>query len=193
MVLATSGGRLNPYKLGLELFRDIEERWNTGRFGKDWDDCTDMECRRTWSRETGLGRQKIFQVRAIYNDLTFLDEFLTLDFCVEHDLFSFGYNAKRKRWEILSREFRDVKQALLQQLTNGGHPIVRVADGNFENRGELLLAHQYEGIDLDPAWTSETLANLALLWRRPVHVDTQREGTRIRVSHDGKEARTTNL
>jgi stage V sporulation protein R len=24
-------GRLNPYKLGLELWRDIEERWNTGR------------------------------------------------------------------------------------------------------------------------------------------------------------------
>ena len=29
--LATSPGRLNPYKLGVELFRDIERRWNTGR------------------------------------------------------------------------------------------------------------------------------------------------------------------
>ena len=30
-----SGGRLNPYKLGIELFRDIEERWNKGQFGKE--------------------------------------------------------------------------------------------------------------------------------------------------------------
>ncbi len=28
--MATSGARLNPYKLGIELLRDIEMRWNTG-------------------------------------------------------------------------------------------------------------------------------------------------------------------
>src|SRR5690606_3336846 len=33
-VLATAPGRLNPYKLGIELFRNIEERWNRGQFGK---------------------------------------------------------------------------------------------------------------------------------------------------------------
>src|SRR5512138_1513471 len=33
-VLATSPGRLNPYKLGVELYRNIEERWNKGQFGK---------------------------------------------------------------------------------------------------------------------------------------------------------------
>ncbi|MDI7266645.1 MAG: SpoVR family protein [Myxococcota bacterium] len=191
MVLATAGGRLNPYKLGLEMFRDIEERWNTGRFGKEWEDCDDMDRRRTWFRPTGLGREKIFQVRTVYNDVTFLDEFLTLEFCVEHDLFSFGYNAKRKRWEVLSREFADVKRALLQQITNSGNPEIHVADGNFENRGELLLEHRHDGLDLDQRWADETLGNLALLWRRPVHVLTQREGANVRISHDGKEARTT--
>ena len=29
--MATSPNRLNPYKLGIELFRDIEERWNKGQ------------------------------------------------------------------------------------------------------------------------------------------------------------------
>ena len=33
--MATQPGRLNPYKLGIELFRDIEERWNKGQFGPD--------------------------------------------------------------------------------------------------------------------------------------------------------------
>ncbi len=53
---ATQPGRLNPYKLGIELFRDIEFRWNTGRFGREWEECDDMAERARWNRPTGLGR-----------------------------------------------------------------------------------------------------------------------------------------
>jgi len=193
MVLATSGNRLNPYKLGFELFRDIEERWNTGRFGKEWEECEKLEDRRCWDRKTNLGREKIFAVRRTHNDLTFLDEFLTLDFCIEHNLFSFGFNAKRKRWEVLSREFAEVKAALLTQLTNSGHPIIVVEDGNFENTGELLLVHRHEGLDLDPDWGAETLAAVARLWSRPANVVTEREGKKVRLRHDGQELRTIEL
>ncbi|NIV47644.1 MAG: SpoVR family protein, partial [Gammaproteobacteria bacterium] len=38
--VATQPGRLNPYKLGLELFRDIEQRWDRGQFGPEWEACT---------------------------------------------------------------------------------------------------------------------------------------------------------
>src|SRR2546427_9297040 len=41
--MAMSRGRLNPYKLGIELLRDIEMRWNTGRFGKEYDECDDLD------------------------------------------------------------------------------------------------------------------------------------------------------
>ncbi len=95
--LASSPNKLNPYKLGIELFRDIEERWNQGRFGKEYDECDDLQAKRNWNRDTGLGRQKIFEVRRIHNDLTFIDEFLTLDFCRQYKLFSFGYNAGQRR------------------------------------------------------------------------------------------------
>jgi stage V sporulation protein R len=44
-VLASSPTQLNPYKLGVELFRDIEDRWNRGRHGSDYDECTDMQAR----------------------------------------------------------------------------------------------------------------------------------------------------
>src|SRR5712671_240400 len=64
--MATSGRRLNPYKLGIELLRDIEHRWNTGRFGKEYDDCDDLDKRRSWNQQLGLGRQKIFEVRRIH-------------------------------------------------------------------------------------------------------------------------------
>ena len=39
--MASSPTQLNPYKLGIELFRDIEDRWNRGAFGKEFDDCDD--------------------------------------------------------------------------------------------------------------------------------------------------------
>ncbi|MCB0272110.1 MAG: SpoVR family protein, partial [Bdellovibrionales bacterium] len=87
--LATQPGRLNPYKLGIELFKDIEERWDKGKFGKEFDDCTDMREKNSWDRKLGKGRDKIFEVRKIYNDVTFIDEFFTEEFCLKHKLFSF--------------------------------------------------------------------------------------------------------
>ncbi|MEM1305816.1 MAG: SpoVR family protein, partial [Planctomycetota bacterium] len=103
--VATSGARLNPYKLGIELFRDIEDRWNRGAYGKEYDDCDDRQERSTWDRQFGLGRDKIFEVRRVHNDLTFIDEFLTLDFVREQRLFQFGYNQGTEYYEIESRAF----------------------------------------------------------------------------------------
>ena len=47
--------RLNPYKLGLELLRDIEDRWNKGKFGKEYDECEDIAEKKNWDRQLGLG------------------------------------------------------------------------------------------------------------------------------------------
>ena len=122
--MASSPTQLNPYKVGIELFRDIEDRWNRGAFGREYDECDDHRERRRWDKQLGLGREKIFEVRRIHNDLTFIDEFLTLDFVREHKLFRFGYNPASEAYEIESREFPKVKQQLLQSLTNRGRPII---------------------------------------------------------------------
>jgi stage V sporulation protein R len=175
-VLAVQQGRLNPYKLGVELFRNIEDRWNKGQFGKEWDECDSMEQKRNWDRRTGLGRKKIFEVRKLYNDITFIDEFFTLEFCVEQKFYSFGFSERSGNWEIMSREFKKVKDQLLKQLTNRGQPVIVVEDGNFENRSELLLRHIHEGIDLDGAQARDPLRNVSKLWTRPVSLLTKIEG-----------------
>ena len=141
--MASSPTQLNPYKLGIELFRDIEDRWNRGAFGKEYDDCDDYRTRRDWNTDAGLGREKIFEVRRIHNDLTFIDEFLTLDFVREQKLFKFGYNQSTEYYEIETREFPKVKRQLLASLTNLGRPQIAVRDGNYKNRGELYLEHTY--------------------------------------------------
>lgn len=192
-VLATSGGRLNPYKLGVELFRHIEERWDRGQFGKEWEDCDDLDAKKNWNLRLGLGKQKIFEVRALYNDVTFIDEFLTPDFVREHKLFSFNWSNRNERYEIESREFASVKEKLLFQLTNGGNPFIYVEDANFDNRGELLLRHDHQGLDLRQDYAKEVMRSMLRIWKRPINVTTVVEGKPVMLRYDGKEHATRHL
>jgi stage V sporulation protein R len=185
--LGTRPGVLNPYKLGIELFRWIEDRWNKGKFGKAWDECDDLQERKHWDRKLGLGRQKIFEVRKIYNDLMFIDEFLTEDFAVENKLFTFEYNKQAGEYVIASREFKAIKDKLLFQLTNWGNPFIRVENGNYENRGELYLVHQHEGLDLKLDMAKDTLRNVQRIWSRPVHLETVVDKRRKVMTYDGRK------
>jgi len=183
--LAMHPGQLNPYKLGYELYCDIERRWNTGRFGKEYDECDDIARKAAWNRETGQGREKIFQVRTIYNDMTFIDEFLTEDFCREQKLFTYSLNERNGRYEIADRDFRAVKEKLLFALTNMGHPYIDVVDANYDNRGELYLKHRFDGVELRQDFARATLEALHRVWSRPVHVQTVVGDTLTVLSFDG--------
>ncbi len=185
--VAMRPGQLNPYKIGLELFRNIEERWNKGRFGKDWLDCEDAAQRHDWDTGAGLGLEKVFQVRQTHNDITFIDNFLTEDFCRDNGLFAYEYDKRSKQFLIDSRQFAVIKQKLLFMLSNRGEPRIMVTDGNHGNRGELELTHQHEGVDIQVDWASGVLANLSRIWGRPVHLVTALEDTPAVLSHDGDE------
>lgn len=187
--VAAQSGRLNPYRLGLELLRDIEDRWNRGAFGPEYEACTDLEAKQNWDQKLGQGREKLFEVRRVYNDVGFIDTFLTPEFARKHKLFSFEFNEHTEQYEIASRQFQEIKRKLLFQLTNFGQPIIDVVDANYENRGELYLVHRHEGVDLDANYLEATLGNLYTIWGRPVHLETcvedKEEAQRpIRFSHD---------
>jgi stage V sporulation protein R len=154
-----------------------------------------MKTATTWTPGTSgtrtrawVGRRSL--VRRIHNDLTFIDSFLTLEFCREHKLFSFGYNAATDAYEIESREFPKIKEQLLFSLTNCGRPQIAVRDANYKNRGELYLEHKFSGVELKTAYARDTLANLHKLWSRPVHIETVLENTVTVLSFDGAEHKT---
>ena len=79
-----------------------------------------------------------------------------------------------------------MKQNLLAGLTNFGQPVVVVTDGNFENRGELLLEHKHDGADLRMDYARDTLENLFRIWSRPVHLKTIVEGKERLLGFDGE-------
>jgi len=186
--LATRPGQINPYKMGVELFRHIEERWDHGRFGQEYQACDDPEKRRHWDRPSNLGRAKIFEVRRIYNDVTFIDEFVTPEFAEDQKMFVYGQDPQTGQLVIVDRDYRKVKDQLLAALTNFGNPIVKVVDANHKNRGELYLVHEWVAGDLQLEQAQMTLQGLFRLWKRPVHIETIEAGKGRLLSYDGENA-----
>jgi stage V sporulation protein R len=170
-------GGFNPYKIGVELFKDIERRWDRGQHGRAWELLDDLDARRRHDDGGMKGREKIFEVRAIYNDVSFIDEFLTPEFVERHRMYQTGRDPRTGEIKIVSRDFERVKQTLLYRLTNMGQPMMYVADANYLNRGELYLANKWNGLEVDAARALPVLQNLRAIWGRPVHLQ-------IRVQED---------
>jgi stage V sporulation protein R len=166
-------GGFNPYKVGVELFKDIEERWNTGRHGAAWEALEGLGQRRAYDDKSMQGREKIFEVRAIYNDVSFIDEFLTQDFIDKHKMYFYRRDPNTGEVKIVSRDASVIRQAMLYRIANMGQPLMYVVDANYRNRGELYLAHQWNGADIEVASAVEVLRNLCALWGRPVHLQAR--------------------
>ena len=168
-------GAFNPYKLGFELFKDIESRWDTGRHGAAWERLDDIGAREAHDDESMDGREKIFQVRSIYNDVSFIDEFLTPEFIDLHRLYHYQRDQRTGELKIVTRDPEQVKQIMLYRLANGGQPYIHVVDANYLNRGELFLAHQWNGLDIEIKSAVETIMSLRRLWGRPVRLQARIE------------------
>lgn len=177
--IAEHSNSLNPYRLGMKLFQDIEDRWNKGKFGLEYERCDDLVKKHEWDKKSGLGKQKVLEVRKTHNDLTLIDEFLTPEFCAENKLFSFKLNEFNN--VDISREFIKVKDHLLKMLANGGSPVIQLIDANYENKGELKLQHVADGQELDIKKGQAVLENLYKIWTRPVHIET------IQIEKDNSE------
>ncbi len=168
------GGKysMNPYKLGFYLLLDIEERWNKGQFGPEWENCTDIRQKENWDLNLGLGKQKLFEVRKYYNDVTFLQEFFTQEFC---DKFEF-YEWKRYpngEYKIESRDAKRIKKKLIQKHLNGGLPDIRLVEPNHRGRGWLMLQHWWDGRLLYEPYAREVMTSLYYLWGKEVVLATR--------------------
>ena len=108
------------------------------------------------------------------------------DFCREQKLFTYSLNERNHRYEVADRSFAAVKEKLLFSLTNMGHPRVTVVDANFENRGELLLRHRFDGLELRRDYAAATLEAIHRVWTRPVHLETVAGEAPVVLSYDGR-------
>lgn len=160
-VVSPQKGQLNPYYLGYKIYEDIERRWNE----------PSAEEREKFGRKGGEGREKIFEVRELENDVSFLRNYLTEELCEELDLFVFEL-IEEEEWTITEKRWEKVRDQLVSNMTNFGFPYLQVEDGDYNGNRELYLKHCYEGTELDMRYARKALEHVHTLWGRPVHLET---------------------
>ncbi len=180
-VLSPSKTSLNPYYLGFKMLEDIERRW---------DNPTKEEQERL-GRKPGMGRQKIFEVRELDNDVSFLRNYLTKDLIDDLDLYL--YKKEGDEWVIVEKNWEKVRDGIVASMTNFGFPYLVIDDGDYHGNRELYIKHLFEGQELDLTYAEKTLQHVHVLWGRPVHLETLYEGKRILLSYDGERNSKTTL
>ena len=173
-VLSPSRTSLNPYYLGFKMLEDIEQRW----------DNPTREEQERFGRKAGMGRQKIFEVRELENDVSFLRNYLTEDLVKDLDLYL--YKKEGDEWVIVEKDWEKVRDGIVASMTNFGYPYLVVDNGDYRGNRELYIKHLFEGQELDLVYAEKTLQHVHLLWGRPVHLETVYEGKKILVSYDGE-------
>lgn len=168
------GGKysMNPYKLGYSLFLDIEDRWNKGKFGQEWEDCNTFEERKNWDKKLNLGHEKVFEVRKYYDDVTALMEFFTADFCEEYEFFEWK-KYPNGEYKIESRDHKVIKNKLVKRYLNGGLPEIKLVDANFKGKGYLMLEHIWDDRILHEPYLKATLESINFLWNNEVYMTTK--------------------
>jgi len=175
-VVSPHRNQLNPYYLGYKIFEDIERRWNEPT----------PEEQEQFGRKPGEGRAKIFEVRELDNDVSFLRNYLTEELCEELDLFVYEL-VEEEEWTITEKRWQKVRDQLVSNMTNFGFPYIEVVDGDYRGNRELLLRHRYEGAELDVRYARKVLEYVFKLWGRQVHIETVvDEETRV-MHFDGED------
>jgi stage V sporulation protein R len=180
-VLSPSRTSLNPYYIGFKMLEDIERRW----------DNPTAEERERLGRKPNMGRQKIFEVRELDNDVSFLRNYLTEDLIKDLDLYL--YKKEGDEWVIVEKDWRKVRDGIVTSMTNFGNPYLVVENGDYRGNRELYMKHLFEGQELDLPYAEKTLQHVYLLWGRPVHLETVFENKRILMSYDGERNTKSSL
>ena len=142
-------GGLNPYHLGFEMFRRIEERY---------------------------GIEECFLARESAHDVSFLRQYLTEEDAQDLGLFSFArQKEKYKITEISDEEgWKQVKRDLLKNI--GTNPIPVIYVNEVKNDNTLILEHDHDGRDLELQHADEVVLHISRLWGDVIKLYTVVEG-----------------
>ncbi|WP_404450612.1 SpoVR family protein [Virgibacillus necropolis] len=179
-VVQPSRQQINPYYLGVKIFEDIEERYNNP-----------TEEMMRLGVEPNSGREKMFEVREIESDISFIRNYLTKELVSREDMYLFEKQGRDYR--ITEKDYEQVRDQLIHMRVNGGFPYICVDDGDYMRNGELYLTHYYEGTELNLGYLENVLPYIYQLWGRIVHMETYVEEKKVLYSYDGKRVHRKHL
>ena len=164
---------LNPYALGMRLFRYIEDMGDKGRYDWEFRKIEDADIRKKYNKQTGKGKDLIFKVRTDYCDFMFINTFVDQDFVSQNKLFVAGrrLNSAKMVWEyyVKSRKAKEYRQMLIDGLYHPPH--IEVDEKKCSNHS-LYLVHHFEEKPLVKEFIANTMLGIEYLWGGPVHLET---------------------
>lgn len=145
-VIAPGLGSINPYFIGFKMFEDIERKF---------------------------GRSKMFEVRKLERDESFIRRYLTKELCYELNLFEYA----KDRDDYVIKEVSDekgwieIRNTLCNSCGMGMVPFIRVVEMSRKDKS-LLLEHVYDGRELNMNYAEATIKHIYELWGHTVILNT---------------------
>jgi stage V sporulation protein R len=163
-VLSPIPGGLNPYHIGMKVWEDIEKRWSQPSQEKETEQGPTKKS----------AKDKLFEVREVERDSSFLRRYLTEELVRELNLFEYQSRGNDK---VISRvadedNWQAIKDTLIQNVGTGTIPVIKVEDADYGNNRGLFLTHAHDGRDLQLEYAEKTLQYLRQLWGREVTLET---------------------
>jgi len=163
-VLCPNPGGLNPYHVGMKIWEDIERRWSH----------PDPAEEKEFGPKNKTATEKLFEVREVERDSSFLRRYLTEPLVRELNLFEYQ---TRGNDQVITRvadeeSWEGIKTTLIQNVGTGTIPVIKVEDADYNSSRTLFLKHAHDGRDLQLEYAEKTLQYLQQLWGREVALET---------------------
>jgi stage V sporulation protein R len=167
-VIAPTMGTINPYYVGFKMFENLEKKY---------------------------GIDKIFEVRMLERDESFIRRYLTEELCYELNLFEYG----KRGDDYVVREIPDgegwlkIRNTLCDLCGMNLIPNI-VVDSISKKDTSLILNHIYEGRELNSNYMEATLKYIYELWGYPIKLNTKIKDENVQVScNENKKISYTTL
>jgi len=147
LVKAKNPYSMNPYLIGYEIWDDIIRRWDTGQHGDDYNEIENHEDKLTFDDKSMNGMEKMFRVLRTSNDWMFMNNYITNDLVRKLKLYMY-----------------EIKEIIIKSFSHSGIPKMFIEDGNYFQKGEMLINHEFIGVELNPEYTQKTLEHIQYLW-----------------------------
>lgn len=159
-VVKNHEGSINPYFLGFKIFEDIYAKYPDNPM-------------------------KIFEVRQIERDASFIRRYLTKELCNEMHLYEYEKDGN----EYIVSEVADeegwmkIRDTIAASAGMESIPLIRVTDF-MQKESTLLLEHVYDGRELELSYANETLRHMIDLWDGKIILNTVVDGRKRSVICD---------
>lgn len=149
---------LNPYWLGFEIFKDINTRF---------------------------GNEKLFEVREMERDESFIRRYLTFELCNELHLLEYEKSGSDYVVSEIADDagWKKIRETIATSSGMGSIPEIRVIEWVRKDNA-LLLEHLQDERELELTYTYETLKYLVDLWDGKVILKTVIDGKKKQIICD---------